>query len=103
MILSIYKVIEEDTGRTFYDLELNNFICALSTEQGLSSAITGIEEDSFEGSLILDDLISLPALYSNSLTSYRTIIIASFEFLDADDLRARLRSVIESNHPELFI
>ena len=103
MILSIYKIIEENTGRTFYDLELNNFVCSLDTEKGLSKTITAIEEDSFEGQLILKDLVSLPTLYSNSPTSYCTIIIASFEFLDASDLQTRLRSVIESNHPELLI
>ena len=103
MILSIYKIIEENTGRTFYDLELNNFVCSLNTEHSLSSTITDLEEDSLEGQLILDDLVSLPTFYSNSSTNYRTILITSFEFEGAKDLRARLRSVIESNHPELLI
>ena len=103
MILSIYKVIEEDTGRIFYDLELNNFICSLGTEYGLSSAITDLEEGSSEGSLILDDLVSLPTLYSESPDDFSTTFITSFEFENASDLRARLRSVIESSHPKLLI
>ena len=103
MILSIYKVIEEDTGRTFYDLELNNFICALGTEEGLSSAITDIEASGRVTSLLFQELVSLPTFYANNTINYSTIFITSFEFLDANDLQNRLRSVIESNHPELFI
>ena len=103
MILSIYKVIEEDTGRTFYDLELNNFICALSTEHGLSSTITDIEASDIVTSLLFQELVSLPVFYTNNITNYSTIFITSFEFLDASDLQTRLRSVIESSHPELLI
>lgn len=104
MILSIYKVIGEDTGRTFYDLELNNFICALGTEQGLSSAITDIEKHSSNASsLLLSDLVSLPTFYLRYPENWSTTFITSFEFEDADDLQARLRSVIESNNPELLI
>lgn len=104
MILSIYKVIDESTGSTFYDLELNNFICALGTEQGLSSAITDIEKHSFSASsLLLQDLISLPAFYADASKRHSSTFITSFEFLDINDLRTRLRSVIESNHPELLI
>lgn len=104
MILSIYRVIEEDTGRSFYDLELNNFICALDSEQGLSNTITSIEESSYKASsLLFEDLMSLPDFYADFSRRHSTIIIASFEFLDTNDLKARLRSVIESNHPELLI
>ena len=103
MILSIYKVIEEDTGRTFYDLELNNFICALGTEHGLSSAITDIEASGIVTSLLFQELVSLPTFYANNTINYSTIFITSFEFLDSNDLQNQLRSVIESNHPELFI
>lgn len=101
MILSIYKVIEEETGRTFYDLELNNFICAFGTEQNLSKIITSIEEKS--SPLIYEDLVSLPVLYSNSTGDYSITLIISFEFENAGDMRDRLRSVIESSHPELLI
>ena len=102
MILSIYKVIEEYTGRTFYDLELNNFICALNTEHGLSKMIADIEEADSRY-LILEDLVSLPALYSKSPGDFSTAFITSIEFENSADLRARLRSVLETNHPELFI
>ena len=103
MILSIYKVIEKDTGRTFYDLELNNFICALGTEKDLSKVIADIEGADSSTSLILEDLVSLPTLYSESPGDFSTTFITSFEFENASDLRVRLRSVIESNHPELLI
>lgn len=102
MILSIYKVIEEETGKIFYDLELNNFICALVTEHGLSKMIADIEGTDSSTSLILEDL-SLPTFYSNSPGDFSTTFITSFEFENASDLQARLRSVIESNHPELLI
>ena len=103
MILSIYKVIEEDTGRTFYDLELNNFICALDTEHGLSKIIADIEEADSSAYLILEDLVSLPAFYSGSTGDFSTAFITSIELENSADLRARLRSVLETNHPELFI
>ena len=103
MILSIYKVIDESTGTTFYDLELNNFICALGTEHGLSSTITNIEASDIVTLLLYQELVSLPTFYANAPTNCSTIFITSFEFLDANDLQNRLRSVIESSHPELLI
>ena len=103
MILSIYKIIEENTGKAFYDLELNNFICALGTDQGLSKMIVDIEGADSNTSLILEDLVSLPTLYSESPGDFSTTFITSFEFENASDLRARLHSVIESNNPELLI
>lgn len=103
MILSIYKVTEVSTNNSFYDLELNNFICGLGTHNGLPSMITEIEDVHEPNSLIHNELVSLNQLYKSVDTEYSTTLITSIEFENDVDLQARLRSVLETNHPELFI
>ena len=103
MILSIYKVTEVSTNESFYDLELNNFMCGLGTDSGLSWTISRIEDGEEIDTLIFDKLISLDQHYKSLSKGYSTTLITSIEFENSADLQARLRSVLETNHPELFI
>ena len=84
-------------------LELNNFVCAFAARSGLPSMITAIEEEHEPNSLIHDRLMSLNQFYESLEREHLVALITSIEFEDAADLQARLRSVLESNHPELFI
>ena len=103
MVLSIYKVTEVSANNSFYDLELNNFLCGLGTDSGLSWIISVIENVHKPNSLIFDELIPLSEFYKSLETEHSTDLIASIEFENSADLQARLRSVLETNHPELFI
>ena len=103
MILSIYKVTEVSTNESFYDLELNNFICGLGTDSGLSWTISRIEDGEEIDTLIYNELISLDKHYKSFPKEVSITLITSIEFEDHSDLRNRLRPVLETSHPELLI